>query len=240
MAQATPEHTPKRTSRRKRGALSNPPKAAASSNWLSIVKEVFPQWCDRLGSSSDGADAVYDLLCDRDTRCAKHRVDASGKEIPGTASFVDGFWPDHRDCLVVLPDASGGDQDRLVIDYGDDIYWDDYSPGWRWEFYVRRLDVARWEQVHPELAASPPKELKVRLPKKKRRKAKSAPAKTKRRGPKATIITRVVGAMKTDIAEGMSLAELEAMSDKELEEKYSAKRERVRAARQLVIDELKK
>ena len=47
--------------------------------------------------------------------------------------------------------------------------------------------------------------------------------------------------MKTDIAEGkLSLDELKAMSDKTLADKYKAKRDRVRAARQSVVDELQK
>src|SRR5262249_26545959 len=131
----------------RRAANKHTPKR--SSNWLSIVNYVFSQWRDRVGSK-DAKDKLSAMLCDRNTRCAKRRVDASGKEIPDTARFVDDprFWPDHRDCLVVLPDADGGDQDRLVIDYGnyEDVYWDDYSPGWRWEFYVPRLDVERWER----------------------------------------------------------------------------------------------
>ena len=105
------------------------------------------------------------------------------------------------------------------------------------EFYVPVANVEReLEQLSSKTATPPAPSTKP-----KRRKAKSAPAKTKRRGPKATILPRVVGAMKTDISEGkLSLDELEAMSDKALVKKYSASRDRVRAALQSVVDELQK
>jgi len=151
-----------------------PPKTGPS-NWLSIVKDLVPRWCDRLGSSSEAADAIYGLLRDPETRSAKHRVDASGKEIPDTSEYLDaGFWPDR---LSLKPDPDGGD-DHLAVDFSEyeDIYWDDYSPGWRWEGYVRALDIARWERLYPELAAPPPAPTEERkpTPKKKRRKAKLA------------------------------------------------------------------
>ena len=131
--------------------IDDPPKA--SSDWLLIVKDVFPQWRDRLESSWDAADEVYYLLRDSETVSAKCRVDASGKEIPDTNRHVDhpGFWQDR---LLLVPDADGGD-DHLEVDYGD-AYLDFYSPGGHWKFYVRRLDVERWERLYPELAAPPP------------------------------------------------------------------------------------
>jgi hypothetical protein len=54
------------------------------------------------------------------------------------------FWPDR---LLLEPDADG--VDHLVVDYTDyeDVYWDDYSPGWHWEFYVLRTNVERWERL---------------------------------------------------------------------------------------------
>src|SRR5215471_3867857 len=107
-----------------------PPKAA--SGWMLIVGELFPRWRDRRGSSSEAADAIYGLLRDPETVSAKRRVDASGKEIPGTSKYLDvEFWPDR---LSLNPDPDGGDY-HLAVDFSEygDIHWDDYSPGWRWE-----------------------------------------------------------------------------------------------------------
>jgi hypothetical protein len=129
----------------------------AKRKWLSIVKDVFPRWRDRLGSSREAVGKVKDLLRDPGTRSAKHRVNASGEEIPGTSSFVDyEFWRDTAR-LELVPDADGGD-DHLIVAYTDsaDVYWDVYSSGWHWEFYVRALDVTRWESLYPALAAPPP------------------------------------------------------------------------------------
>ncbi len=121
--------------------------------WLSIVEDVFPVWRDRRGSSEDARVDLYALLRDRDTRSAKRRVDANGKEIPGTVRFLDAdFW---LDPLSLEPDPDCGD-DRLAVDYSDheDIYWDHYSPGWRWEFLVWRTDVERWDRRHATTAAA--------------------------------------------------------------------------------------
>jgi hypothetical protein len=128
-----------------------PPKTGPSG-WRLIVEDLFPAWCDRLGSSEDARDETYALLCDRETRSAKYRVDASGKEIPGTfSSLGPWFWSGR---LLLEPDANGG-VDRLVVDYMD--YVDAYSvPGERMEFLVRHLDIERWERLYPELAAPPP------------------------------------------------------------------------------------
>jgi hypothetical protein len=64
---------------------------------------------------------------------------------------------------------------------------------------------------------------------------------TKRRGPKPTILPRLITRMKDDIANRkLSLDELENMPDKELQAKYAARRERVRKARQIVVADLKK
>ena len=124
----------------KAGKNNNPSKAG-SSNWLSL-EDVFQRWCDRLGSSTDAKDELEALLCDRETRSAKQRVKRSGKEIPGTSSFADDpeFW---RDRLLLEPDADGG-PDRLMVDYTDAA--DIYLPAGHWEFYVRALDVERWEK----------------------------------------------------------------------------------------------
>jgi hypothetical protein len=126
----------------------------ASSNWLSIVKDVFPRWRDRLGSAEDAKAQLEALLCDPETRSANHKVDASGEEIPNTSGFLNAeFWPDR---LLWKPDADGGD-DHLVVDYTDsaDVYLDFHFPGGHWEFYVRRRDVERHERQFPGLAAPP-------------------------------------------------------------------------------------
>jgi hypothetical protein len=54
----------------------------------------------------------------------------------------------------------------LVVDYTDsaDVYLDVYYPDSHWEFYVRRLDVERWERLYPELAPSPPPPLPPPVP----------------------------------------------------------------------------
>ena len=145
-----------------------------SSDWLSIVDHVFPQWRDRLGSGRKAVGKLYDLLYDPETRSAKHRVDASGKEIPDTNRHVDhpGFWQDR---LLLVPDADGGD-DHLEVDYGD-AYLDFYSPG-HWEFFVRRLDVERHERQFPELAAPPPRPSASRAPDHQQSRPAEAPPST--------------------------------------------------------------
>jgi hypothetical protein len=73
------------------------------------------------------------------------------------------------------------------------------------------------------------------------RNGKSAPIEEKRRGPKPKIFPRLTAAMRDDVSSGrLSLADLKAMPDKELEEMYQGKRERVRVARQWVVSQLKK
>jgi hypothetical protein len=128
------------------------PSKTGPSNWLLIVDDVFPRWRDRLRSSRKAVGQLYDLLCDPETRSAKHRVDASGKETPGTASYLDiEFW---RGRLVLEPNADGGD-DHLVVNYGD-AYLDFCDPDGYWKFYVRRLDVERHERLYFPMAAAPP------------------------------------------------------------------------------------
>jgi hypothetical protein len=124
----------------------------ASSNWL-LLEDVFQRWRARLGLGQEAVEEVYALLCNRETRSQKWRVDTSGEEIPNTLSFLNAqFWQE-RPCLSVVPDADGVG-DRLGIDYMD--YVDVYSlPNERMAFSVRRLDVERWEGSHPELAAPP-------------------------------------------------------------------------------------
>jgi hypothetical protein len=132
------------------------PSKTGPSNWLLIVDDVFPRWRDRLGSSRKAVGKLYDLLCDAETHSAKHRVDASGEEIPDTNRHVDhpGFWQDR---LLLVADADGGD-DHLKVNYTDDadVYLDVHFPGGHWKFYVRRRDVEHWERLDPELAAAPP------------------------------------------------------------------------------------
>jgi hypothetical protein len=135
------------------GAKANPTRiddaaSKASSNWLSIVEDVFARWRDRLGSSKDAGQKLVNLLCDPETRSKIYRVDASGEEDPATVCFPDTeFWPGR---LVLDPDADGGD-DHLVVNYGD-TNSDFYDPDGHWKFDVRRLDVERWERLFPELA----------------------------------------------------------------------------------------
>ena len=150
-----------------------PPKTGPS-NWLLIVEDVFPRWRDRLGSSADAKDELNDLLCDPLTRSARHKVDASGREIRDTNRHVDhpGFWQDR---LLLVADADGGD-DHLVVDYGD-AYLDFYSPG-HWEFFVRRLDVERHERQFPELAAPPPRPSASRAPDHQQSRPAEAPPST--------------------------------------------------------------
>ena len=106
---------------------------------------------------------------------------------------------------------------------GSDVF-SDYDP-------IAVFERERGGRLSTPQRAAPPK---------KHRKAKSAPVKVRRRGPKAEILPRLTAAMKDDIAnQKLSLDELEAMSDKELARRYSAKRERVRAARESVINEPK-
>ena len=129
----------------------------ASSPWL-LLDDVFQRWRVRLKSSHEAKGELEALLRDRDTRSRIRRVDTGGEEISDTTFLNALFWQDHGALLSVVPDADGVG-DHLGIDYTDyaDIYWDDYSPGWRWEFSVRRLDVERHERLYfPMMAASPP------------------------------------------------------------------------------------
>jgi hypothetical protein len=73
-------------------------------------------------------------------------------------------------------------------------------------------------------------------------KAMDHPAATKRRpGKKPEIFTRLVAAMTEDISsERLSLNEFEALTEKELEFKYLAKKDRIRAARASVLASHKK
>jgi hypothetical protein len=100
-------------------------------------------------------DELKALLRDRKTRSVKRRVDAGGKEILGTRGLVDiGFWPDYVSNLSVVPDADAVG-DRLGVDYTN--YVDAYSlPDERTEFFVRRLDVERWEGLYFPAIAAPP------------------------------------------------------------------------------------
>lgn len=186
-------------------------------------------------------DDLNDLV--RRGRCAFRLVYPDGKEIGGEADArqmelrveMDANGVDH---IAVYPSGY-----RPPINSGEPDYLDG-----RVTFFALAKDI---KQLCPtataalplspgkEPAAPPPskKPTLTSAAKKKRRKVKSAPIKARRRGPKAKIAPRIIGAMKNDISQGrLSLAELEAMSDKELEGKYPAKRERVRTARQSVIE----
>jgi hypothetical protein len=173
MAKAAKKHTP--TTK------------AGSSDWLSIVKDVFPRWCDHLGSSEDARGELYALLCDRKTQSAKHKVDASGEEIPGTSSFLDaGFWQE-RASLLLTPDADGG-VGHLAVDYTDPA--DIYLPDGHWEFYVRRLDVERWERLYFPMTAAP-----LPPPRKPVTSSKKTKPATSSKKQKATLETRLINLM---------------------------------------------
>jgi hypothetical protein len=181
MARAVEQHKAKpakrksrrRTTSRQRGGSPRNPSKAESSPWLSL-EDVFQRWCVRLESSHEAVDEVYALLCNRETRSRKWRVDTSGEEIPNTLSFLNAqFWQE-RPCLLVVPDADGVG-DHLGIDYMD--YVDVYSlPNERMAFSVRRRDVELWEWLHPELAAPEPAPSKEPTPKKKRRRKAKQPS----------------------------------------------------------------
>jgi hypothetical protein len=121
------------------------------SNWLSILRDVFPRWHDRLRSSKDAGQKLANLLCDPETRSKIYRVNASGEEISHARRFGDAeFWSGR---LLLVPDDDGGD-DHLEVNYGDALL-EFHDPGGHWEFDVRRRDVERWEGLDPELAAPP-------------------------------------------------------------------------------------
>jgi hypothetical protein len=134
------------------------------SDYEPIIEYVFPRWRDRLGSAKAARDELEAMLRDPETQSAKHKVDAKGKEIPGTASFVEAetnswFW---RGRLKLVPDPDGGDY-HLMIEYSEPAvdYWDE--PGWRWKFHVRRrLDVERHERSFPAIMTLAPSEEKAK------------------------------------------------------------------------------
>jgi hypothetical protein len=120
----------------------------ATSNWLSIAKDIFPQLHDRLGSTEAAKAKLRALFDDPETRLRIRRVDANGEEVPNTRRSVGvEFCQDH---LSVVPDPDSGD-DRIAVDYSEPYV--DYYTGGHWELEVRRRDV---ERLHPELAAPPP------------------------------------------------------------------------------------
>jgi hypothetical protein len=120
----------------------------ASSDWLSIVKDIFPQTHDHLGSTEATKAKLRALFDDPETRLRIRRVDANGEEVPNTRRSVGvEFCQDH---LSVVPDPNSGD-DHIAVDYSDP-YVDYYTPGGHWELEVRRRDV---ERLHPELATPP-------------------------------------------------------------------------------------
>jgi hypothetical protein len=127
----------------------------ASSGWVSIVEDLFPQWRVRLKSSHEAVYELNALLRDRETRSRIRRVDTGGEEISDTVTFLNSqFWQDHGALLSVVPDADGVG-DRLAINYTDTA--EIYLPDGYWEFSVRRTDVERWESsLYPELAAPLP------------------------------------------------------------------------------------
>jgi hypothetical protein len=138
----------------KRKPTPNEP-SKASSDWLSL-EDVFQRWRARLGLSHEAVDELKALLRHRETRSVSRRVDARGKEIPGTRGLVDiGFWPNHASDLSVIPDADAVG-DCLGVNYTN--YVDAYSvPDERTEFFVRRLDVERHEGLYfPAISAPPP------------------------------------------------------------------------------------
>jgi hypothetical protein len=131
--------------------IDDPSKAA--SGWVLIVEHVFPMWRDRLRSAKDARDALDALLCDPETRSKKQRVNATGEEIPGTFIFPDSWFWRNIARLELEPDADGG-ADHIVVVHVD--HADVYLPDGRWEFYVRRLDVERWERLYFPMTAAPP------------------------------------------------------------------------------------
>jgi hypothetical protein len=126
-------------------AKRNPSKV--SSNWLSIVEDVFPRWRDRLGSKK-AASELEALLRYPETR--SRYVSASGEE-----TLLDGeFWRDMAR-LEVVPDDDGV-VDRLEVHRPKYVHGPaPFLPGGT--FSVRRTDVERHERLYfPMTPASPP------------------------------------------------------------------------------------
>jgi hypothetical protein len=140
MAQAKSDPTP----------IDDTASKAASSDWLSIVDDIFPR-CNRLGSSETAKAKLRALFDDPETRLRIRRVDASGKEVSDTRRSVGVEFCQRY--LSVVSDPDRGD-DQMAVDYGEPSA-DYYTPGGRWVLEVRRRDVERWERLHPELAAPP-------------------------------------------------------------------------------------
>ena len=226
--------------------------------WLSIDDDLFEHWRPRLESNREAVGELWDFLRNPETHSAYIRFD--GAPPPGWVSWLSPISAS----LVVLSYFYAGTFDLLRGEFwrntahpevvfdgvGDrlEIHRPIYVhgpgpllPGGT--FLAWRTDAERWERLYFPMAVAPPPPLgkePTPVPKKKRRKAKPALAKTRRRGPKGEILPRVVAAMRHDLSEGLSLDEIKAMPDKTLEGRYSAKRERIRAALLVVADELKK
>lgn len=207
----------------------------ASSPWL-LLQDAYQRFRTYLEPSEAGQ-RLIDLLCQWPSMPCKKRYVKSNREeiLPVADGQIEGI-----ELSIEIEPITGAD----YLGIRDTIYshpaqFEYDGPA---EFLVPAASIEReLERLYPAEVSLPPEPSKKPTPKKKRREAKSAPVKARRRGPKAEILPRLTAAMNDDIEnQKLSLDELEAMSDKELQGRYSAKRDRVRAARQSVIDELKK
>jgi hypothetical protein len=117
----------------------------------------------------------------------------------------------------------------------------DRALGRQFRMEAQYVTVDSWLQDHGFDSVRPSDRKSFNALIKAEAKARASAPIERQRGPKATILPRIIAAMKDDISSGqLTLDALKTMSDKEMEAKYEARRERVRAARQTVLATAKK
>jgi hypothetical protein len=120
------------------------PSKIGPPNWLPL-EDAFQRMRARLESSEDAVDELEALLCSRKTRSAIRYVYAGGEV---TCHLLDGeFW---KNTAYPLLDTDADGVDHIAVHYTD------YSLSDRIEFFVRAVDVERWEGYFPTTAAPPP------------------------------------------------------------------------------------
>ena len=142
MAKAAKKHTPTKS------------KADSSKFGLSIVKDVFPRWHVRLGSSEDAKNELEAFL--RSVPSLRLQVSSNGKKRRSVVESPE-FWKDEA-YLFVQTGVDGVDRLRFhCTDYVDVSDWRTGSDWRTADFLVRLDDVEHWERLcFPMTAVQPP------------------------------------------------------------------------------------
>jgi hypothetical protein len=134
------------------------------------------------------------------------------------------------DCIRCSRAKSNG----LTVLAPDLITSNAYQPGWQLK---STKPVARKRACKPNLCSVDHQSFIALIRSEASKQKKAATPARRLTGPKPKIEPRIIADMDRDIAEGSLTREaLEAMLEKELADRYQAKRERVRAARLKVLN----